>query len=154
MIRTGLLGAGIGFIYVMSLTLLSPFCTFCITPFLGLGVGYMTGWFDKPPSVEMSLGRGGVAGGLTGFGVILGQMMATLVNGILVTRSEQLPELLREFGLSEFVITNSEQYWQATVTVNSFCGIFNLALIIGLGALGSMLWFQRKSARSLSGVSS
>ena len=107
MIRAGLIGAVAGFIYVMSITLLSPFCTLCITPFLGIGVGYLTGWFDTPHKSETSLVRGAIAGGITGFGVIVGQMLATVVNAILVTNSEQLPILLRQVGLSDLIITDS-----------------------------------------------
>ena len=144
MIKSGWIGGVLGFIYMMTLTLLSPFCTLCFTPFLGIGVGYLAGWFDKPEKVESSLSRGTVAGMMTGLGVVAGQMVATLVNGILVTNSEQLPNLMREIGLSDFVVTNSNEYWQATLTINSFCSLFNLALIAGLGAAGSALWFQRR----------
>lgn len=153
MIKAGLIGAGVGFIYIMSLTLLNPFCTLCFTPFLGVGVGYGAGWFDRPARAESSLSRGTIAGGIASFGVIIGQMMAALINGILVTNSKQLPELMREIGLSQFTVTNSDEYWQATLAVNSFCSVFNLALIVGLGALGGMIWFQRHRANLISGVS-
>ena len=143
MIKAGLLGSIVGFIYVMSLTLLSPFCTLCFTPLWGVGVGYVAGWFDKPASMESVVGRGIAAGLMTGLGVVLGQMLAALVNGILVTNSKQLPLLMKEIGLSEFIVTNPNDYWQATLTVNSFCGIFNFALLAGLGALGGMLWFRQ-----------
>ena len=153
MIKAGFIGASIGFVYIMSLTLLSPLCTLCFTPLLGVGVGYIAGWFDKPLRAETSLSRGTIAGGITGLGVVIGQMVATLVNGVLVTNSDQLPILISEFGLSQAVITNSNEYWQTTLALNSFCSVFNLALIAGLGALGSILWFQRHGAKSLSGVS-
>lgn len=154
MIRAGSVGAIIGFIYVMTLTLLSPFCTLCFTPLLGISVGYIAAWFDKPLKSEASLIRGGIAGGITSIGVMTGQILAALVNGILVTNSDQLPILMREMGLSQFVITNSSEYWQATLAVNSFCSLFNLALIVGLGILGSMIWFQRHHSSSLSAISS
>jgi hypothetical protein len=144
-IKAGLIGAVIGFIYVMSLTLVSPFCTLCFTPLLGIGAGYLAGWFDTPTKSDSSLYRGGVAGGITGFGVIVGQMLATVVNGILVTNSEQLPNLMRELGLSQLLITDSNQYWQATLTANSVCSIFNLFIIVGLGAVGGLIWFQRRN---------
>ncbi len=154
MIKASLIGSVVGFIYVMSLTLLSPFCTLCFTPFLGIGVGYIAGWFEQPTSVEASLSRGTVAGAITSLGVVVGQMLATVVNGILVTNSEQLPILMRDIGLSDFVISNPTDYWQATFTVNSLCSIFNFALIIGLGALGGVIWFQTHKTTLLSRVSS
>lgn len=154
MIKAGLIGAGVGFIYMMSLTLLSPFCTLCFTPILGIGVGYVAGWFDRPLRAESSLSRGTIAGGITGLGVVIGQMAATIVNGILVTRSDRLPLLMREFGLSETFIVDGEEYWQTTLTLSSFCSVFNLALIVGLGALGGIIWFQRHGANSLPSASS
>ena len=146
MIKAGLIGSAVGFIYVMSLTLLSPFCTLCLTPLLGVGVGYVAGWFDKPTKVESSLSRGTVAGVIAGAGVIVGQLLAAVVNGVLVTNSEQLPLFMRDIGLSDFVITNPDEYWQATLALTSFCSIFNLALIVGLGALGCVIWYQTHRA--------
>jgi len=154
MIKAGLIGAGVGFIYIMSLTLLSPLCTLCFTPMLGVGVGYIAGWFDKPLRAESSLSRGTIAGGITGLGVVIGQMAATVVNGILVTRSDRLPLLLREFGLSQAFMVDGDDYWQTTLTLSSFCSVFNLALIVGLGALGGIIWFQRHGASSLPGAPS
>ena len=145
MLKAGLIGAVAGFIYVMTLTLLSPFCTLCFTPLLGLAVGYLAGWFDSPQKSEISIYRGGIAGGITGLVVMIGQMLATLVNGILVTNSEELPNLLQEFGLSQLILTDSNQYWQATLTANSVCSVFNLFIIAGLGAVGGMIWFQRRN---------
>jgi len=152
-VKAGLIGAGAGFIYIMSLTLLSPFCTLCVTPLLGIGVGYLAGWFDTPPNSEISLARGAVAGGITGFGVVIGQMLASVVNAILVTNSEELPKLLRQIGLSELVITDSNQYWQATLTANSICSLFNLLIIAALGAIGGLIWFQRRQKSSISTAS-
>ncbi len=144
MIKAGFIGLIFGFIYMMGLTLFLPLCTLCLTPFLGFGIGYLANWFDTPAKLEQSMMRGLVAGGMTGLGVLVGQIMATLVNGVLVTNSKQIPLLIEEFGWSDLIISNSNEYWQATLTVNSFCGLFNLALIIGLALLGSTLWFQRR----------
>ena len=144
MFKAGFLGSVIGFIYVMGLTLLSPFCTLCFTPLLGVGVGYLAGKFDEPGRTEASLSRGGVAGGITAIGVVIGQILATLVNGVLVTNLENLPGFIEELGLPPSLITESEQYWQGTLLTSSFCSVLNLLLIVGLGAVGGMLWFQRQ----------
>lgn len=153
MIKAGLIGAAAGFIYIMSLTLLSPVCTVCLTPVLGLGVGYLAGWFDTPPSSDTSLVRGAVAGIITGFGVVIGQMLATVVNAILVTNSEQLPILMGELGLTQLMVTDSSQYWQATLTANSICSMFNLLLIAGLGAVGGLIWFQHRARAAVPNIS-
>lgn len=142
MIKAGLLGLVLAFIYVMSITLISPFCTLCITPLLGLGVGYLANRFDKPNKFEASLGSGVIAGAMSGFGALLGQMLAAVVNGILVTNWQELPALFKEFGFTQF--PDSNEYWQTTLTANSMCSLLNLALIAGLGALGGALWFRRQ----------
>ena len=143
MLKSGLIGAGVGFIYVMSLTLLSPLCTLCLVPFLGLGVGFLASWFDQPKTLETNLGRGVVAGGITGIGITGGQILATVVSGILVTNLNDLPATLGELDIFQSVIINPDQYWQTTLTVGVFCSMFNLALVTGLSALGSFLWYQR-----------
>jgi hypothetical protein len=142
-IKAGIIGAIAGFIYVMSLTLLSPFCTLCFTPLLGVGVGYLAGWIDAPPSLNISIVRSGTAGGITGMAVMAGQILATVINAVLVTNSKQLPELMREIGLVQFATIDNAQYWQTTVIGNSICGSLNLLIITGLGAAGGLLWFQR-----------
>lgn len=154
MIKAGLLGAGVGIIYIMSLTLVSPFCTLCFTPWFGFGIGYLSSWFDKPLRSETCLINGTVAGGLTGVGVVIGQIMAAVVNAVLVTNSEALPMLMQEIGLSQLMFTDSAEYWQATMAINSFCGLFNFALVMGLAVMGSMFWFQRHHKNSLAAVSS
>lgn len=142
MIKAGLLGLVIGFIYVMSITLISPFCTLCFTPLLGISVGYLANRFDKPHKFEASLGSGVIAGAMAGFGALLGQMLAAVVNGILVTNWEELPTLFKEFGFTQF--PNPNEYWQTTLTANSMCSLLNLALIAALGAVGGALWFRRQ----------
>ena len=151
MIKAGLLGAFIGFIYVMSITLVSPFCTVCITPLLGVSVGYLASRIDKPLKLETSLGSGGIAGGMTGCGALIGQMLAAVVNGILVTNWQELPNFVKDLGLTQF--PNASEYWQTTLTANSFCSLLNLALIAGLGAVGGLIWFQRQNKKVLPSVS-
>jgi len=147
MIKAGLVGTVLGFIYVASLTLVSPFCTFCFTPLLGIGIGYLAAWFDKPPTSNASVSRGIVAGGMTGVGVFLGQILATVISTILITNLEQLPALMSQIGLADFLITDADEYWQATLTTNSLCSLMNWGIIIGSGGLGGMYWFQRRRGR-------
>jgi hypothetical protein len=148
MIKAGFIGAVAGFIYVMSLTLVSPFCTLCFTPLLGIGVGYLASRFDRPPKLESSSIVGGIAGGIAGFAALVGQMLATVVNGVLVTNWEELPFFFKQLG---FQVSPTE-YWQTTLTANSFCSLLNLAIMVGLGALGGVIWFQHQSRKSLSTV--
>ncbi len=145
MIKAGLVGGVIGFIYVMSLTLLSPFCTLCFTPLLGIGVGYLANHFDKPLRAEGSLSRGSIAGIITGAAVVTGQIGATLVNGVLITNLENMPAILSEIGLPQILIADTDQYWRSTLTASSICSMLNLLLIVGLGAVGGAIWYQKQN---------
>lgn len=150
MIKAGIIGAGFSLVYVMGLTLLSPFCTLCLTPLLGVATGYLANWFDKPLRAESSVRDGLVAGLIAGTGAVIGQMLAAFVNAVLVTHSNQLNVFLQNMGLTEFIINDNAAYWQATMVLNSVCSAFNLAVIVGLAALGGMLWFSRHRDNSLS----
>ncbi len=156
MIKAGLIGAVTGFIFVMSLSLLSPFCTLCYTPLLGLGVGYLSGWFDAPLEAKVSLSRGGIAGGIAGIGAVAGQTLAAIVYGILFTHSEKWPNILREMGgilgepkLFQSIIADPGEYWQALLTTSILCSAFNLVIVAGLGAVGGIMWFQRQTRLKL-----
>lgn len=151
MLKAGLPGAVIGFIYVMAITLISPFCTLCFTPVLGISIGYLANRFDTPLTIEASLRSGAVAGVLTGLGALLGQMLGTVVYAILVAHWEQLPALIKQMGFSQ--MPDQSQYWQTTITAYSFCGLLNLALVAGLGAVGGLIWFQRQSKKVFATVS-
>jgi hypothetical protein len=146
-LKAGFIGAIIGFIYITSLNLLSPLCTLCLTPLLGLGVGYLTGWFDKPQSGQDSLSRGMMAGMITGFAVVCGQMVAAVTNIIILSNLDEWPKLMTEWGLSP-TIPNEAEYWQMMVGLNGFCGLLNLGVIISLSALGSLLWFYRNNKKN------
>ncbi len=148
MIKAGLVGAVAGFIYMMSLTLVSPFCTFCLTPWLGVGVGYLACRLDKPPALKKSLLAGGIAGGMTGLAALGGQMLATVVNAILVTNWAELPQYLKQLGLA--TLPDSTEYWQTMLIANSFCSVLNLILIAVLGAVGSLIWFRRNQEKVFS----
>ncbi|MBN1991330.1 MAG: hypothetical protein JW953_01400 [Anaerolineae bacterium] len=146
MIKAGLIGVAVAFIYVSSITLISPFCTLCFTPLLGLGVGYLAGWFDQCQTANASVNKGIVAGGIAGLGAVLGQILAVIISTVLITNLEQLPILMQELGLSEFIITDTADYWQTTLTTSAFCSFLNWGIIAGLGAMGGMFWSQRNRA--------
>lgn len=142
MLKVGFIGASVGFIYVTTFNLFSPFCTLCITPFLGVGVGYFTGWVDRPVKAQATVGRAVIAGGITSFAVLLGQIIATATNAIIVTNLENWSTTLQEFGFSPVAISNYD-YWQATIITNTVCGLFNILLIVSLSVFGSLIWFRQ-----------
>lgn len=147
MLKTGFIGAAVGFIYVATLNLFSPFCTLCITPFLGVGVGYFTGWVDRPAKAQAAIGRAVIAGSIVSFAILLGQIVATTTNAIIVTNLENWSTTIQEFGFSHTAISDYD-YWQATIITNAVCGLSNILLIISLSVFGSLIWFRQQTKSS------
>ena len=154
MIRAGLIGAVIAVIYVMAMSLIYPACSLCLTPLLGMGTGYLAGWFGQPTRPESGLMNGIVAGALAGLGAMTGQMLGAVVNAVLVTNFRPLPVLMEEWGFPQLATIDSAEYWQTLIFLNSFCGVLNLAIIIGCAAFSSMLWVRHHNKTSLSTLTS
>jgi len=139
-LKAGFIGAIVGFIYITILSFLSPFCTLCFVPLLGVGVGYLACQFDSPTTLEASLRQGSLAGGMTGSAVIFGQIVATVVNGILLTNLKDWATMTKQLGMTPITPTD---YWQMTLVTNSFCSLFNMLTLVILAASGGLWWFYR-----------
>jgi MFS family permease len=146
MIRAGLVGAVIAIIYVMATSLIYPACSLCLAPLLGIGTGYLAGWFGQSVRTESGLITGIVAGVLTGLGAITGQILGAIVNAVLVTNFEALPVLMTDLGFPQLATIDSSEYWRTLILFNSFCGALNLAIIIGGAVFGNMLWARHHKA--------
>lgn len=144
MLKAGLFGAVIGLLYVMGLALFFPVCVLCFTPLLGLGVGYMAANIDEPVNSEASVGRATLAGIIASVGALVGQILAALVNGILITNSENFPDAIIALGVPASLTIGPNQYWQGILVLGSLCSVLNMTVIIGLAALGGQLWFRRQ----------
>ena len=133
---------GIALIFSLGTTLLSPLCVPCLTPFLGLAAGYLAGVFDKPSEQKPSVKIGAWAGLFGGVGMLLGQFLGTLMNGLLVG-PEGAATFLNDMG---FFVGGPAQvakyYWPSLIGVTACLTLFNIALMAGLGALGSWVWWQ------------
>jgi MFS family permease len=149
MIKAGVLGGVVGLIYAMGLAILSPLCTVCFMPVLGLGVGYLAGWISQPLESSRAVTAGVVSGGLTGLGASLGQLLAGFVFSVLFASPEQLNLIMREFGFTDIPPLTADQYWQSILLINSFCSITNWILLIGLSITGCMFWMQRRQKNRL-----
>jgi MFS family permease len=148
MIRAGSLGAVVAIIYVMAMSLIYPACSLCLAPLLGIGTGYLAGWFGQSQRAESGLIAGIVAGALTGLGAMTGQILGALVNAVLVTNFEALPVLMEDLGFPQLATIDSTEYWQTLIFLNSFCGVLNLAIIIGGAVFGNMLWVRHHKVKS------
>jgi hypothetical protein len=71
-----------------------------------------------------------------------------LINGLLVG-PQGAAEALTRFGLEPGTMS-PRLYWITQIAVNTSCGLTDVALAAGLGALGGLLWQQVTGERHVS----
>lgn len=151
MFKSGLIVAVIALFFGFGLTLLSPVCTPCVGVILGLLAGYLAGVFDKPIDSSGST-RAGAGGGLVAsIGVILGLVFGAVANSMLVG-PEGAQQLLNSFGAPSAYSPAVLPGYYFGVIGSAICfSIINVILMVLLGALGGLLWWQisgKNSAQS------
>lgn len=147
MYRSGLILGGITLLISAVVTAaISPICTPCFVIFLGVGAGYVTGLFNKPPSNGIASKAGAISGALAGIGALLGLSIGSAINGFVVgpERALQFSQpFMQQLGLPTMNAAQyATTYWFAIVGWALFCGIADIVLMAGTGALGGLLWWQ------------
>ena len=133
MLKAGLIAGGVMFVFVLVAAIFSPFCALCVPLLAGLGAGYLTGNFEKTPATTVQ--RGAYAGAIAGGLGILGQLIASVVNGLVLQNpNNQINEL---FGLPAVDPTT---VWMSQLGVACCIGLVNVALTAALGAGGGAIW--------------
>jgi hypothetical protein len=140
MVKAGLIGLAVGGILIIGVTLLLPLCTPCVAILAGLGAGFLACAWEKPASAENGAGLGAKAGAIAGVGSLIGQMVGALING-LVVGPERAVEVAQMLGLPAGQLT-PRMYWASQIALNGVCGLINVVIGAGLGALGGFLWYQ------------
>jgi hypothetical protein len=140
MLKAGLIGLAAGGLFGLGVTLLFPFCTPCAAIVIGLGTGFLACLWDKPETSSSGAGLGAKAGAIAGVGHLGGQLLGMAINGLLVGPDGAV-EALEQLGL-DVSMMDSTTYWVSQVVINGGCGITNIAIAAGLGALGGLLWHR------------
>jgi hypothetical protein len=140
MLKAGLIGLVVGGIFGLGITLVIAYCTPCAAIVIGLGVGFLACLWDRPATGSSGAGLGAKAGAIAGVGHLGGQLLGMLANGLLVG-PEGAAEFLDQLGLDAATMEPAA-YWVSQIVINGGCGITNIAIAAGLGALGGLLWFQ------------
>jgi hypothetical protein len=143
MLKAGLIGLVVGGVFGLGITLLFPYCTPCAALVIGLGVGFLACLWDKPLTSSSGAGLGAKAGAIAGVGHLGGQLLGMALNGLLVG-PQGAAEALGQLGL-DLPAMDSSTYWIAQIVINGGCGLTNIAVAAGLGALGGLLWYQTQS---------
>lgn len=140
MTKVGLITAGVMFILSIGITLLSPLCLPCIAIIAGLVAGYLAGVVDHPPARSMVTGPGALSGLFAGLGMLLGQMAGSALNTAIVG-PQGATEMLKQLGVPTGAGTEAGYYGGVLASVCCI-GLLNIGLAAGLGALGSLLWWE------------
>ncbi len=139
MVKAGLI---IGIIMLLAgagSSLLSPLCGPCLALVAGLVAGYLACVFEKPFASGKAAQTGALAGVISGVGALLGQLIGGIINAVTVT-PDKIAALLRQFDLP--MVADPSLYTIGYIAGGLCFGLFDIALMAGLGALGGILWYQ------------
>ncbi len=140
MLKAGGIGAAAGFVIALILTLITPLCDPCAALFVGLGVGVLAAFWERPATGGDGALKGAEAGAIATVGSLLGQMVGAVLNGIIVG-PEKAAQLVRRFGFP-FEYQSPAQYWAYLLVGNCCCGLGSVLLGAGLGAVGGLIGHQ------------
>lgn len=140
MLKAGGIGAAVGFVATLILTLITSLCNPCAALFIGLGAGILAAFWERPAAGGEGALKGAEAGAIAMAGGLLGQMVGAVLNGV-VMRSEQMAQLMRQLGLS-LEYQQPAQYWAYLLGGNCLCALMGILLGAGLGAVGGLIGYQ------------
>jgi hypothetical protein len=141
MFKSGLIIGAVMLIIGGVLAFLFPLCIPCLALFAGAGAGYLAGQFDKPRDNGNAIRGGATAGAVGGVGALFGHIFGGMAS-IAVVDPQQTADMLRQFGLDPGTVSTGPAYYGGAFLASCCFGLFEVALMAGLGALGGMLWWQ------------
>ncbi len=145
------------FILVLVVTFLLGCCTPCIAVLLGAGAGWLAAYWTSAETQNAAVRVGALAGALSGLGALAGQLVGAILAVRLVTPEmvndayewvTQFYQSLGSQGLEGFETPGTEFVTRAAVITQAGCGLFNVAIMAGLGALAGLLTFRYRNGRS------
>lgn len=135
MLKAGLIAGAVSFVFVLiGAAGLSPLCALCVPLVTGLLAGYLTGVFDKPDPAD-AMKRGAGAGAITGGIAILANIIAALLNSLVLQNPELQPNNF--LGLPQ---TSPAMVWIGQFGINLCVGLVNVGLNAALGVGGISIW--------------
>lgn len=140
MLKAGGIGAAVGFITALLLTLMTPLCNPCAALFIGLGAGILAAFWERPATGGDGALKGAEAGAIAMAGGLLGEMVGAVLNGILMG-PERVAQLARRLGLP-LEYYHPAQYWAYLLGANLCCALMGVLLGAGLGAVGGLIGHQ------------
>lgn len=139
MIKAGLILGAVMLVLGIGGSLISPICVPCLAVVAGIGAGYLACVFDKPLTSGGAAKAGAIAGTIGGAGALLGQIIGGILNSIWVD-PQTIIDIMEQFELPAIYDPSIIRIAQIGGAV--CLGLLNIVLMVGLGALGGILWQQ------------
>jgi hypothetical protein len=149
MLKAGLILGGVALVLGTIGAFVFPLiCVPCVALLAGIGAGYLAGQFDKPGAAGTAAQKGAGAGAIGGVGALLAHLIGGVSNAFLIG-PEGASDLLRDLGLDVGgAATDPATYYISAFGSACCLGLFEVALMAGVGALGGFLWYQMTGSKS------
>lgn len=142
MIKAGLIAAAVmltlGSVGAWFLALL---CVPCLALFAGVGGGYLAGQFDRPGTSNLAVRAGAGAGAIGGVGALLAHLIGGAITAA-TTGAENAALIAELMGVTGNPADNPIAFYGGALGAACCMGLFEVALMAGVGALGGLLWYQ------------
>ncbi|MFN2168098.1 MAG: hypothetical protein ACK2U9_17795 [Anaerolineae bacterium] len=137
--KTILIFGSITFLISFALTLLFPACTACFALIAGAGAGWLAAYWMRPVQQRDAAGVGARAGAFSAVGGVAGQTLGGVMNALLIGPAGAA-DLAQSLGLGSFQFPSDTAYYAGAIGGQFFCGLVNVGLMAGLGALAAFLY--------------
>ncbi|MFN8485845.1 MAG: hypothetical protein U0768_22620 [Anaerolineae bacterium] len=140
----GLLALGLG----ASVTMISAVCLPPFALLVGLGAGYMGGYFDQPTESRGAMRSGMWAGLIAGIFMVAGQILGTVGAATFLgpTRSALI---MQSLGIPAYSPPGASfGYVWGLVGLLLIVGVVNVLVMAGTGVVGGAIWWQSAGRRA------
>lgn len=153
MFKSGLILAAVMLIVGGILAFFFPLCVPCLAHVAGAGAGYLAALWDQPADNGKSVQRGAGAGAIGGVGALVGHLAGSLAAAAYVGPQGAL-DVLRQLCIDTGAAdaTSPVAYYGGALFTGCCFGLFEVALMAGLGALGGVLWWQMTGKNRAGGL--
>ncbi|MGB7536982.1 MAG: hypothetical protein WBM17_00440 [Anaerolineales bacterium] len=154
MFLSGILMAVVAFVFILLITTTWGCLALPAALIMGSITGVLSGSLSKPRSAGQAAVYGGIAGWIASTGSFFGDIVGLLIRTFLIQTPQGINSMTE--GLYNIMGTANSygartpaEILMGDVPIVCCCGVIYAAAFIGFGALGGLLWFQRKGRKHL-----
>jgi MFS family permease len=132
------------FFLFLAIALLFPLCGLCIAVLIGAAAGWLAAYWSKPPDENSAASIGAVTGVIAGVGAVVGQTVGSILNARAIG-TEGIIQFWEAFGFQGLPPITEGQLLVSAISAGACCGVVNVAIMAGFGALAGFLYFRNSS---------